>query len=103
MLFIILSILDVVAGAAIFSSSVASIIFGAISAIALIVLAKGIWTLFSAVTSEYPWHGWSGALDIIAGAALIMITYNILHASQILGGVVMAKGGWYLARSILKF
>jgi len=103
MLFIILSVLDVIAGAAIFSPSVAGILFGAISAIALIVLAKGIWTIFSAVTSEYPWHGWSGALDIIAGLALILMTYNMLHASQILGGVVMAKGAWYLTRSILKF
>ena len=103
MLFILLSILDVVAGAAIFSPSLASILLSAISAIALIVLGKGIWTIFSAVGSGYIWHSWSGALDIIAGAALIMITYDMLHASQILGGVVMAKGVWYLVRSILKF
>lgn len=103
MLFILLSVLDVIAGATIFSSSVAGALFGAISAIALLVLAKGMWTIITTVVSGYPWHAWAGALDIVAGIALIMMTYNMFSASQILGGAVVAKGAWYLTRSILKF
>ena len=103
MLFILLSVLDIIAGAALYSQSISTFILGAVSAIALILLFKGAWTFFSAIVSGYAWHSWSGALDVIAGVALIMTTYNMFPASQILGGAVIAKGSWYLLRSILKF
>jgi len=103
MLFIMLSILDIIAGAAIYSSSVAGFLVKAISALALVILAKGLWTLFTTVVSGYVFHAWAGVLDIIAGIALILMTYDVVSASHILGGFVMGKGIWYLIRSILKF
>jgi len=103
MIFIILSVLDVIAGAAIYSSAVAGLLIKAISALALIILGKGLWTMFTTIASGYPFHAWAGILDIIAGIALVLMTYNVVSASHVLGGVVMTKGTWYLIRSILKF
>ena len=103
MIFIILSALDVIAGAVIYSPSVASALISAILAFAVVLLGKGIWTIFSTATTGYAWHAWAGAVDIIGGAALVLMAYGLVSASHILGGIVMAKGAWYLARSILKF
>lgn len=103
MLLIILSILDVVVGAAIYSQSAMLLISGFALALAFIILAKGLWFFFTTYMTSGIFYTWSSALDIAAGIALILITYNMLSASHILGGIVMLKGGWYLTRSILKF
>ena len=100
MLFIILSILDVIAGSAIYSPAVMHLITNILWMLTVIVLFKGIYSIVCSFSSGY-FFEWPGFLDVIAGTSLFLLSYDFISASHLLGGVVAAKGVYYLTRSVL--
>lgn len=102
MLFLVLSALDIVAGAAIYSPAVLGLLAKGVLILAAILFFKGFWSLLSAFGAGY-YLEWPGLLDVIAGLALFLMVNDLVSASHILGGLVIGKGVWYLARSWLRF
>ncbi|MEK6807886.1 MAG: hypothetical protein AABX75_02550 [Nanoarchaeota archaeon] len=100
MLFIIFSILDVLAGSAIFSPAVFKIISGIIWALALVILAKGAYSILCSFSAGY-FFEWPGALDLVAGACLLLLAGNIVSNSHLIGGIFLGKGLYYFGRSVL--
>jgi len=103
MLFIALSVLDIVAGFSIYSAALADFFAGKVLVmLTLIILSKGLWSIFTSLSAGYLFE-WPGVLDIIAGLSLILISYDILTASHVLGGLIAAKGTYYFIRSVFQF
>ncbi len=100
MLFIILSIADIVAGAAIYSPAFLGFFTKLIWLLTIVLLLKGFYTIICSFSVGY-FFEWPGALDMIAGFALFLLLADFISASHLLGGVVMGKGAYYLIRSLL--
>lgn len=100
MLLVVLSILDTIAGAAIYSSAIFDSLTKIIRTLAIIMLFKGIYSITASFSSGY-FFEWPGFLDVVAGIALFLLSYDLISVSSILGGVVMGKGAYYLTRSII--
>jgi len=100
MLFIILSLLDLVAGAAIYSPRVFGILSVIMWTLTIVVLFKGIFSVASSFSEGY-FFEWPGALDIVAGISLFLLAYSFISPQQFIGGLVIGKGAYYLTRSVL--
>ncbi len=100
MLFVMLSALDLLAGAAIYSPAVFKIISGFVWTVAMLVVFKGIYTLACSFSEGY-YFEWAGMLDLVAGITLALASYNIVLAPHIIGGLFLGKGVYYLTRSII--
>ncbi len=97
-IFIVLSVLDMLAGFLILIRKD----FGfAIFGFGLFMLIKGAYSFFTAVSSGY-WLDWMGAVDMIAGICLMLIYAGFTPTALLtIGGIVIAKGAYSLVRSAI--
>jgi len=100
MLFVIFSILDVLAGSAIYSPAIFKVVSGIVWVLALIILLKGAYSILSSASAGY-FFEWPGALDLVAGACLFLLAGNLIGNSHLIGGIFLGKGMYYLGRSAL--
>jgi|SRR3989344_6183974 len=100
MLFIALSVLDIIAGAAIYNSAVMRFLSGVLWMVIIVVLFKGFYSIVSSFAAGY-FFEWPGILDMIAGTSLFLLSYDIVSASHLIGGLVMGKGAYYLVRAVV--
>jgi hypothetical protein len=94
---LILSIIDIFA--AVLLSGFMPFSYVLVSLFGFIILGKGLWTLFSAL-SVGNYLEWMGAIDFVGGLSLILVSSNIFVFIQFFWVVLLLKGLYSLFLSL---
>lgn len=94
---IIISILDFLAAILIFLGSASSIF---LLSVAMLLLVKGVWTIFSSISSGFYFEV-LGAIDFIAALVLVVIYFGgSAPFFWVIGLILLAKAIYTVLRSI---